>query len=268
VEVAPGRRADRARDVALQQDALALDLGVGDRHRGEQRLGVGVARVRVEVLRGRDLDDLAEVHHGDARADVLDDRQVVGDEQVREVELLLEVLEEVDHLRLDRHVQRGDGLVADDELGADGEGPCDADALPLPARELVRVAPHVIRVETHRLEEVGDLLLALTPALGELVDDERLADDGAHGHPRVQRRVGVLEDDLEVAPERAERPLVHGRDVLALEPDLAGRRLDEPQDAAARRRLPASRLAHEPERLAGVDLEGHPVDGVDPRDLP
>ena len=98
----------------------------------------------------------------------------------------LKVLEQVDDLRLDGDVERGHRLVADDQLGAHRERARDADALPLAARELMGVAPHVVRVEADRLQEVGDLLLALTPGLGELVDDERLAHDGAHGHPRVQ----------------------------------------------------------------------------------
>src|SRR5881628_1439099 len=63
-------------------------------------------RVRVELLRRRDLDDLAEVHHRDARRDVLDYGKVVGDEEVGEPELRLEVLEQVDDLRLDGHVER------------------------------------------------------------------------------------------------------------------------------------------------------------------
>jgi hypothetical protein len=52
VEVAARRRADRARHVALQHDALALDRRVGDRHRRQQGLGVGVQRVAVQVLAG------------------------------------------------------------------------------------------------------------------------------------------------------------------------------------------------------------------------
>ena len=46
VEVAPGRRVDRGGHVALEHDALALHSGVRDRHRREQRLGVGVLRRR------------------------------------------------------------------------------------------------------------------------------------------------------------------------------------------------------------------------------
>ena len=69
--------------------------------------------------------------------DVPDDVQVVGDEDVDQPELLLEVLEQVEDLRLDGDVQRRDRLVADDQLQADGERARDPDALALAARELV-----------------------------------------------------------------------------------------------------------------------------------
>src|SRR5205807_6097661 len=113
--------------------ALRLQVRVGDRDRAEQRLRVRVQRVGVDLFGVRDLDDLAEVHHGDPVAQVADDRQVVGDEQVGQVELVLEVLQEVHDLRLDRDVERGDGLVGDDEGGVQDQGAGDADALPLAA---------------------------------------------------------------------------------------------------------------------------------------
>src|SRR3546814_20367402 len=53
--------------------------------------------------------------------------QVVGDEDERQLELLLEVLQQVDDLRLDRDVERRDRLVADHHLGAAGKGAGDAE---------------------------------------------------------------------------------------------------------------------------------------------
>jgi hypothetical protein len=38
-----------------------------------------------------DLDDLAQIHDRDAVADVLDHREVVGDEEVGEAELALQI---------------------------------------------------------------------------------------------------------------------------------------------------------------------------------
>ena len=43
------------------------------------------------------------------------DGQVVGDKQHGEAELLAHVLDQIEHLRLDRHVQCRHGLVADEE---------------------------------------------------------------------------------------------------------------------------------------------------------
>jgi len=62
----------------------------------------------------------------------------VGDEQISQVELLLQILQQVQHLRLDGHVERGHRLVADDQLRLERQSPGDADPLPLSAGELVR----------------------------------------------------------------------------------------------------------------------------------
>ena len=60
------------------------------------------------MTRDGDLDDAAEVHHRDPVADMADDREVVGDEQVGQAETILEADEEVEDLGLDRHVERAD----------------------------------------------------------------------------------------------------------------------------------------------------------------
>src|SRR5208282_4384262 len=69
-----------------------------------------------------------------------DDRDVVGDEQIGEAELLLQITQQVDDLRLYRYVECGNRLVADDEAGVERQCPGDADALALSAGEFVRIA--------------------------------------------------------------------------------------------------------------------------------
>ncbi|KKN95133.1 hypothetical protein LCGC14_0182020, partial [marine sediment metagenome] len=59
-----------------------------------------------------------EIHHGHPVGQVAHHAQVVRDEQVGEAELLAQVLQKVDDLRLDGDVERGNRLVADDELRA------------------------------------------------------------------------------------------------------------------------------------------------------
>lgn len=125
----------------MEHDAFAgpLDDGVGHRGSREQRLGVGVLR-RGEQLGCRGLfDDLPEVHHGDPVREVLDGRRVVGDEQAAEAAVALEVGQEVEYGRLDRHVECRGGLVGDDQIGVARQGPGDRDALALPAGQFVGV---------------------------------------------------------------------------------------------------------------------------------
>ena len=93
----------------------------------------------------RELDDLPEVHDRDPVGDVADDGEVVGDEEVGEPELLLQLDEQVQHLRLDRDVERRHRLVGDDELRLQDERAGDPDALALAAAELVRVAAQASR---------------------------------------------------------------------------------------------------------------------------
>ncbi len=73
--------------------------------------------------------------------------------------------------------------------------------LPLSAGELVRVAIDVLGIEPHDLEHLLAALLALL-ARPHPVDDQRLGHDLAEGHPRVERGIRVLEDELHVPPVR------------------------------------------------------------------
>src|SRR5918995_5978605 len=268
VEPASVWRVGRAREIAGQEDRLALrlHLRIRDRDGGEKRDRVRVQRVLVQLLRRRDLDDRAQVHDRDPIGDVPDDGEVVGDEQIRQRELGLELLEQVDDLRLDRDVERGDRLVQDDEVRVEGEGARDADALTLAAGELVRIAAGGVPGEPDRLEELSYTGGEVSSS-GEAMGPHRLADDPADAVARIERGEGVLEDDLHAAPEGTELAFAAVSDVLAVEDDAARGRLVEPQDRAPDRRLAASRLTHQSERLAAPDLERHVVDGLNVADV-
>ncbi len=262
VEPAARRRPDRARDVALEDDALPALLGIGDGDRRQQRL-----RVRVERrLEHRDpvghLGDAADVHDRHPVADVLDDAHVVGDEQVGQVELALERLEQVQHLGLDGHVEGGHGLVAHQQVRLDDQRAGDADPLPLAAAELVRVATGVVGHEADEVHHPAHLRGALRRG-ADAVDPQALADAVADRRSRIERRVRVLEDDLHPPPERLEGAALDLRDVGPVERDRARRGLDQPQEQPPDRRLARSRLAHEPERLAAADVEADPGHGLD-----
>ena len=75
VEPAARGRIDRARHVALEDDALLRrgEVRVRDGHRGQERPRVRVLRVAVESRPVRHLDDLPQVHHRHPVGHVLDD---------------------------------------------------------------------------------------------------------------------------------------------------------------------------------------------------
>ena len=95
---------------------------------------------------------------------VAHDGQVVGDEQVGQAEVVLQVLEQVDDLRLDRDVERRHGLVEHDEPRLDRERPRHADALALAAGELVREAVDVLGRQPDALEQLAHAPLDVVAA--------------------------------------------------------------------------------------------------------
>ena len=227
VEAAGARRVGGTRNVATEHPALLpVAGGIRLRHRRQQRPRVWVTGKAVQIVARADLDDLAEVHDGDAIAHVPDDRQVVGDQHDRQAEATLQVAQQVQHLCLDRDVERRHRLIGDQELRLKRDRARHADALALAAGELVRVAVVVLGVQPDRLHQPLHLALSLAPCPGRrLVDRERLADDRADRLARVQRGVRVLEDQLNLAADGLQfEPPFEARDVLALEADLPGGR--------------------------------------------
>ena len=111
----------------------------------------------VDVVGRAGLDDLPAVHDRDAVGEPPHDGQVVGDEDVREAELSLQAVEQVDDLGLDGDVERRDRLVADQDLGPDGERAGDHHALALTAGELVRVAAGEHGVEPDLVQQRPDV---------------------------------------------------------------------------------------------------------------
>ena len=150
----------------------------------QQRPRVGVAGRSEELIAAARLHDAPGIHDRDAVADVAHDGQVVGDEEVGDAEVALEVHEQVEDLALHGDVERGDRLVADDERGLQGQGARDADALQLAAGEGGRTAVAQRGVDA----DAGQQLIRAAAALGgvvEAVDRPRLGDDVAGPEARV-----------------------------------------------------------------------------------
>ena len=85
------------------------------------------------------LDDLALLHHADLVGELAHDAEIMGDEQHRHAEPRLRVLEQLQDLRLHRHVERGGRLVGDQQVRLVRQRHGDHHALALAAGELMRI---------------------------------------------------------------------------------------------------------------------------------
>ncbi len=237
-------------------------VGARQRDRPEQRLRIGVLHLVEDIDDGPGLDRLAGIHHAKPVADLQHEAEVVADEQHRGAVFLAKILDQIDHRRLDRHIERRRRFVEDEKRGLRHQRHGDDDALLLPAGQLVREGAHdPFRVgQAHVGHDLERALVGFFLA-DALVDHRHFHQLLADAHGGVQRGHRFLIDHRDLgAADVAQFLFGHGRQVAALELDRS------PDDAAVlakiahdRQRhggLAAAGFAHQSHRLAGLDHAG------------
>ena len=139
-----------------------VGLVADDREGGRQPGRVRVSRLGEDLVARPALDYATRVHHGDPLAHGRQGRQIVGDEDHRQAEALLKILEQLQHLGLDHHVQRGGGLVGDQQLRVAGQREGDQHALTLAPRQLMRI---VLRATRGHADEASSSSPTRVPTL-------------------------------------------------------------------------------------------------------
>ena len=190
----------------------------------------------------------------------MDDVQIVRDEQIGQPALGLEFLQQVEHLRLHRLVQRGDRLVQDQQARLERQRAGDVDALALAARQFVRIA------RAHRRGLQADARHQRTRPgqrvrFGGAVDLRSVRDRFEHRQPRIERCERILEHHLQVAPEVAQGHAAILAHAVAVEHHFAAVGFDQAGDEARGGGLAAARLTDDAQGLALVHREAHSVDG-------
>src|SRR5262245_46390203 len=263
VERAAGREPGQVR--GLTADGIERFLAAELRHRADQGARVGMLGGVEELAHRRLLDDLARVHDGHPVAHLRNDAEVVRDEDQGHAGLALDVLQEVQVLRLDRHVEVGRGLVGDDEARPAGQRDGADDALPHAAAHLMRILAHAPlgRRDPDGAEQALHAL-AQRAAAQVLVEERGLRHLPEDREERVQRGHRVLQDDGDpAAADPAKLALALARQVLALEEDAPahdpGGPGQEPHDRQTRGGFAAPRLADEAKGLTFVQCEAHAV---------
>lgn len=76
-------------DVTLQDRSLRGGFGIRNWNGRQQRLGIRMTRLAVNRLTGRNFYNFSQVHDRHSIGYVLDNGQIMGNEQIRQVEFVL-----------------------------------------------------------------------------------------------------------------------------------------------------------------------------------
>ena len=207
-----------------------------------------------------ELDDLTGVHDGYAVRDVPYDGKVVGDEQVGEALVVLEVLEKVYDLSSDRDVESRDGLVGDDEIRFEGKRSGNSDALALAATECMGVSIGAVGREPASFEERHHSVASVVDAVDDAMHDPRLGHEFSDGHSRVEAGVRILEDELHVLAKMSQCFAGGLGDVAAPEADCPGGRFDTSEDGPTGGGLSRAGFADKAKCFPRFDVEAHVID--------
>nr|GFD31762.1 hypothetical protein [Tanacetum cinerariifolium] len=112
---------------------LAVRLGI------DQQAAVCVLRVAEQGMTVGLFDDFAGTHHADPLCDAPDQIEVVADQQQRHPQPRLQRFQQLQDLYLHGHVQRGGGLVSNQQVGFVGQRHGNHHPLPLTSGQLMGI---------------------------------------------------------------------------------------------------------------------------------
>src|ERR1700754_4339372 len=158
------------------------------------------------------------------------------DEEIRQVLFPTQFLQQVHYLSLDRNIQCRNRFIGNDEVRIDCKSTSDADALPLTTGKLVRISFDKAFAQTNCFEQFLHALLRF-PSSRQPKRLERFADNLANRHARVERRIRILKDYLEMTALFTQLSLRKAGEILKAIEHLTGSRFSQTQNRASQRRL-------------------------------
>ena len=90
-------------------------------------------RIIEKLILGCYLNDMSKIHDCDSVAEMVNDTEIVGNEDVCESPLLLQFLHQVEYLGLYRHIKSRYRFITYDEFRPECQRTCNTDSLSLPS---------------------------------------------------------------------------------------------------------------------------------------
>ena len=178
--------------------------------------------------------------------------KAVGDKNISQVQLFLQLAQQIENLRLNGHVQRGNRLVTDNQLRIYCQRPRNTNALPLTAGKFMGIPLCVVGPQANQLQKLLHSFLLLGRRT-QAMDFHRFANDSAHRHLRVQRRIRVLENHLHLLAELTHVLFIQAANIDALIKNLAPCRFLKTKHSTSNRTLATARFSHKAEGFAALD---------------
>ena len=196
-------------------------------------------------------------------------REVVGDEHDRQAQLLLQLPQQRQHIRLHFRIEHADALIADQHLGFQRQGAGDRHPLLLAAGELLRQAILKLlgRAEADPLQQAAGFLPGCC-FRAEAMDQQGIGDGIGHLQGGIQAGQRVLKHHLEGPAGRPQRLSTQAQQVLAQQVHPAAADGIEPHQGPAEGAFAAAGGPHHPQAFPGPELETHPIHRLQPEGCP
>ena len=223
----------------------------------------------VDFFGSTDLHDLTGIHDGHTVCGTGHHAQIVGNQNSRRSQLHLNLLQKIQDLRLNGHIQRRGGFIRQQDFGIGCQRNGHDASLAHTAGEIIgiQLVSFMGVLDTHQLHEADDPVVDFL--LGQLgfVNQNCLCNLLSDGDGGVQGSHGILKHKgKQLATEFSHIPLrilcnVHavGNDPAALD---SCRFRQQVHDGFAKHTLSAAGFSHDGQHFAGIKLEAHIPDSL------
>src|SRR5579885_109618 len=240
------------------------------RYRTHQSVRVRVLRLRKQLLDRRLFHFAAGIHDDHPLRGFRHHAEIVSDENDGGAELVLQVENNVEDLRLDGDIERGGRLVSNQHLRIARKRHCDHGALTHAPGQLMRVSlGALLRLGNTGEAQHGDRLVPRILAADVFVQQHRFRNLAADGEHRVERGHRLLKDHGDVLAAHQAHCLLIKREQIApgkldgAAGDTAGRIGDQAHERERRDALTAAGFADDRQRFSRRQRETDAVDGFD-----